>query len=143
MSRLAEIVLFATMSMLPAGAALSQQTLPDLVGTWKLVLVDNVLPDGTRIHLYGPNPHGLLVFDITGLYALEIMRWPPKVRRQRQKQRDGGGIQGGGSGEQLPVWQVQNQRTRSHRHAVRRACHVLELGENRVDIAFYGHRRRV
>jgi hypothetical protein len=73
MSRLAEIVLFATMSMLPAGAALSQQTLPDLVGTWKLVLVDNVLPDGTRIHLYGPNPHGLLVFDITGLYALEIM----------------------------------------------------------------------
>jgi hypothetical protein len=73
MSRLAEIVLFATMSMLPAGAALSQQTLPDLVGTWKLVLVDNVLPDGTRTHLYGPNPHGLLVFDTTGHYALEIM----------------------------------------------------------------------
>ena len=44
-----------------------------LVGTWSLVLVDNVLPDGSRIHLYGPHPSGLLMFDAGGHYALQIV----------------------------------------------------------------------
>jgi Lipocalin-like domain len=45
----------------------------ELVGTWELILVDNVLPDGTRIHLYGPNPHGMMTFDAGGHYSLQIM----------------------------------------------------------------------
>ena len=44
-----------------------------LVGTWRLVSVDNLLPNGTRIQLYGPTPAGLLVFDAGGRYALQIM----------------------------------------------------------------------
>jgi len=45
-----------------------------LVGTWKIVLVDNILPDGSLVQLYGPNPHGILTFDASGNYALQIMR---------------------------------------------------------------------
>ena len=45
----------------------------DIVGTWSLVLVDNLLPDGTRVHLYGDEPKGILIFDSKGNYALQIM----------------------------------------------------------------------
>lgn len=44
-----------------------------LVGTWTLVLVDNILPDGSRVHLYGPHPSGLLMFDAGGRYSLQIV----------------------------------------------------------------------
>ena len=40
--------------------------------SWTLVRVDNILPDGTRIELYGPKPQGLLVFDGNGNYSLQI-----------------------------------------------------------------------
>jgi len=43
-----------------------------LVGSWTLVLVDNVQPDGSRVHLYGERPEGLLVLDADGRYSLEI-----------------------------------------------------------------------
>lgn len=45
-----------------------------LVGTWTLVRVDNLSPDGSRVELYGPGPRGLLVFDAQGRYALQILR---------------------------------------------------------------------
>jgi lipocalin-like protein len=45
-----------------------------IVGTWTLLLVDNVLPDGSRVHLYGPSPQGILFFDKTGHYGLQILR---------------------------------------------------------------------
>ncbi|NRD48270.1 lipocalin-like domain-containing protein [Corallococcus exiguus] len=45
-----------------------------LVGTWTLVLVDNVLPDGRRVQLYGAEPQGLLLFDGQGRYSLHIFR---------------------------------------------------------------------
>jgi Lipocalin-like domain len=44
-----------------------------LIGTWKLTIADNVLPDGTRVHLYGPDPQGLLMFDAGGHYSLQIV----------------------------------------------------------------------
>jgi lysophospholipase L1-like esterase len=44
-----------------------------LIGTWTLVLVDNVRPDGSRVHLYGPSPSGLLMFDAGGRYSLQIV----------------------------------------------------------------------
>ena len=46
----------------------------DLRGTWQLVLVDNVYPDGRRVQLYGPDPQGLLMFDEDGRYSLQILR---------------------------------------------------------------------
>ena len=45
-----------------------------LTGTWALVSVDNVLPDGTRVQPYGPNPQGILMFDAEGRYSLQIFR---------------------------------------------------------------------
>lgn len=45
---------------------------PSLVGSWTLVLVDNVRPDGSRVHLYGERPEGLLVLDADGRYSLQI-----------------------------------------------------------------------
>ncbi|MBJ6765989.1 lipocalin-like domain-containing protein [Myxococcaceae bacterium JPH2] len=45
-----------------------------LVGTWTLVLVDNVLPDGQRVQLYGAEPQGLLMFDGQGRYSIHILR---------------------------------------------------------------------
>jgi len=45
-----------------------------LVGTWSVVLVDNILPDGTRVALYGPHPEGLLMFDRDGRYSLQLLR---------------------------------------------------------------------
>lgn len=44
-----------------------------LAGRWALVLVDNILPDGTRAKPYGENPVGLLIFDENGNYALQIL----------------------------------------------------------------------
>jgi len=46
----------------------------ELVGTWTLVAVDNLLPDGGRVHLYRPEPQGILTFDAEGRYALQIYR---------------------------------------------------------------------
>jgi len=45
-----------------------------MAGTWALVSVDNVLPDGSRVQLYGPEPVGLLIFDAGGRYSLQIFR---------------------------------------------------------------------
>jgi hypothetical protein len=44
-----------------------------LIGTWSLVLVDNILPDGRRTKPYGENPVGLLMFDGKGNYTLQIL----------------------------------------------------------------------
>lgn len=46
----------------------------DLVGTWRLLRVDNVLADGTRIPLYGEHPEGRLMVDAQGRYSLQILR---------------------------------------------------------------------
>ena len=43
-------------------------------GTWSLVSVDNIYPDGTRQHPYGDRPAGMLVFDEKGNYAIQILR---------------------------------------------------------------------
>jgi hypothetical protein len=64
-------VLLAALVAQPSVGAAGEQN--RLVGTWQLVLVDNVLPDGSRVHLYGPNPQGTLMFDGTGHYSLQIM----------------------------------------------------------------------
>ncbi|MGZ3751383.1 MAG: lipocalin-like domain-containing protein [Mucilaginibacter sp.] len=44
----------------------------NMAGTYMLVKVDNVLADGSRVHLYGNNPHGILMLDNSGHYSLQI-----------------------------------------------------------------------
>lgn len=50
-----------------------QNKRPGLTGTYALVLVDNIGADGSRIHLYGQSPHGILILDAKGHYALQIV----------------------------------------------------------------------
>jgi Lipocalin-like domain len=48
---------------------------PDsIVGTWKLIAADKLLPDGTRAADYGAEPHGLVIFTADGYYTVEIYR---------------------------------------------------------------------
>jgi hypothetical protein len=46
----------------------------ELTGTWTLVSVDNIYPDGSKVHPYGDNPQGLLIFDAQGNYAIQIYK---------------------------------------------------------------------
>jgi hypothetical protein len=66
----------ATAALVPlAKGASAQKIAPQaFVGSWRLVLVDNVLPNGERVQLYGPNPQGLAMFDASGHYSLQILR---------------------------------------------------------------------
>ena len=50
----------------------SSVTASSLVGTWTLSAADDMLLDGTRVHAYGSNPSGLLIFEADGRYALQI-----------------------------------------------------------------------
>lgn len=45
-----------------------------ITGTWKLVSVENIYPDGSKIYPYGNQPAGLLMFDETGNYTLQIFK---------------------------------------------------------------------
>jgi hypothetical protein len=63
---------------LPAIAQTPAQS--SLVGTWSLVMVDNLLPDGSRVQLYGPDPKGILILDASGRYAMEIFRSEDRPR---------------------------------------------------------------
>jgi hypothetical protein len=47
---------------------------PSIVGTWVLAGADKLLPNGTRVPDYGPNPHGLVVFTADGYYSVQIYR---------------------------------------------------------------------
>jgi Lipocalin-like domain len=58
----------------PKDKSVTEKRIKDqLIGTWSLVLVDNISPDGKRTKPYGENPQGLLVFDKTGNYSLQIL----------------------------------------------------------------------
>jgi hypothetical protein len=53
-------------------AAVAQQAA--LVGTWTIVVSDTIMPDGTRVPTFGPNPDGAVTFDAGGRYSLQIIR---------------------------------------------------------------------
>ncbi len=44
-----------------------------ITGTWSVIAVDNVSRNGERSGLYGPHPHGVVMFDTDGHYSLQIM----------------------------------------------------------------------
>lgn len=45
-----------------------------IVGTWTLAAADKMLPDGSRVPDYGPNPHGLVIFTANGYFSVQIYR---------------------------------------------------------------------
>ena len=47
---------------------------PSLMGIWTLTAADNLQQDGTRIHAYGSDPQGILVFGGDGRYTVQIFR---------------------------------------------------------------------
>ena len=62
--------------VVPQGSAVAQtKSLKDqLLGTWNLLLVDNVKSDNTETGLYGANPIGTVIFTADGHYSLQLMR---------------------------------------------------------------------
>jgi hypothetical protein len=73
-----KITLLLNFCLLAWGAAFGQNTVvkqnPDAIaGTYSLVLVDNLLSNGSRVHLYGDHPHGILIMDGRGNYSLQIV----------------------------------------------------------------------
>lgn len=63
------LVLFC---LLTSTVAIAQKKATVLSGTYQLVTVDNILADGSRVHLYGDHPQGVLIFDEHGYYSLQI-----------------------------------------------------------------------
>src|SRR5450631_2434149 len=50
-------------ALLPGASVAQQKSMKDqLVGTWTLLLNDNVKPDGSHEPLFGPNPSGTVIF---------------------------------------------------------------------------------
>jgi len=47
---------------------------PLIVGTWVLTGAEKLMPNGTRVSDYGPNPHGLVIFAADGYYSVQIYR---------------------------------------------------------------------
>lgn len=58
--------------MVATAPALAQSH--SLVGTWRLVAANKILPDGTQVSDYGSDPHGIAVFTDEGYYTVEIFR---------------------------------------------------------------------
>ena len=67
-------ILFAMAVCVSAAAPQPKKQPSKLVGTWSLLAADNVFPDGKRVHVYGPEPQGILMFDSAGRYSLHIYR---------------------------------------------------------------------
>jgi hypothetical protein len=45
-----------------------------VVGTWKLMAADQILPDGIRVPDYGTQPGGLAIFTADGLLSAKIQK---------------------------------------------------------------------
>ena len=70
------LLMTATTSELKAQATMSSATVTgsSLVGIWTLTAADNLQPNGTRVHAYGDDPQGILVFGADGRYTVQIFR---------------------------------------------------------------------
>jgi hypothetical protein len=58
----------------PAPAAPPKSMKEALVGSWILLIDDDVLADGAHVPGYGPNPIGTAIFTADGHYSLQIIR---------------------------------------------------------------------
>lgn len=74
------------LALLPGSALAQQKSLKEqLVGTWTLVSLDTVLPDGKKQQLYGANPKGIVIFDASGRFAQ--MQVPANRQQFKTSQR--------------------------------------------------------
>jgi Lipocalin-like domain len=63
------------LTLLPSSAVSEQKSLKEqLVGTWKIVSVNNTRPDGSIKQIFGANPRGIAVFDAHGNTVIVLMR---------------------------------------------------------------------
>jgi hypothetical protein len=53
------VALFAAITVVSI-SAMAQE--PSILGTWILIKAEKMLPDGSRVPDYGPNPHGQAIF---------------------------------------------------------------------------------
>jgi len=67
--------------VLPGSAVAQQKTLKEqLVGTWLLASWEQVMPDGSKVHNYGTNPRGVVMFDANGrLFVMFARPDLPKI----------------------------------------------------------------
>ena len=64
-----------TLALLPSSAISKEKSLREqLVGTWKIVRVNNARPDGSIKQIFGPSPKGIAVFDARGNTVIVLMR---------------------------------------------------------------------
>jgi len=69
------LALFFGLGLLVGDAVAQQKTTKEqLVGTWMIVAIDDLRPDGSRVPLFGPDPQGMLMFDADGRYSLQLCR---------------------------------------------------------------------
>jgi hypothetical protein len=71
--------LFATtalgLALLPGSTVAQQKSLKEQVtGIWTLVSSDSIAPDGSKRSLFGANPKGILIFDVSGRYVQVLTR---------------------------------------------------------------------
>jgi hypothetical protein len=68
------LIAMACLLLLPlaSSTATTQPAKDQFVGTWSLVSISYVRPDGTSIEPFGPNAKGMLVFDGTR-FATQVM----------------------------------------------------------------------
>ncbi len=62
------------LGLVPLSGDAVAQSAKDLVGTWTLVSNTTTNPDGTKTQPFGPNPQGILMFDVSGRYSIQVMR---------------------------------------------------------------------
>jgi Lipocalin-like domain len=65
------VALFAAI-MAVSISAMAQE--PAIVGTWILIKAEKMLPGGSRVPDYGPNPHGQAIFTEDGYYSVQVYR---------------------------------------------------------------------
>lgn len=65
-------VILCIVTVIIAQPALAQNT--SLVGTWRLIAADKILPDGKKIADYGSTPRGIAIFTADGHYVVEVFR---------------------------------------------------------------------
>ena len=72
------LTLFSTQYSVPStqknSVPSTQNKAASITGTWALTGAERLLPDGTRVSDYGPNPHGLVIFTADGYYSVQIYR---------------------------------------------------------------------
>ena len=69
-------LLVASATLFLGSTSSAQQGVPtdnnQLVGSWTLVTVNDERPDGSQVPMYGPAPVGMLIFDNSGNYSVQV-----------------------------------------------------------------------